>query len=148
MTTRAATGSEEFSKVGSSALPSEHGNLRVTRHRQSGAGEAGVHELVEVVSLEPVILLAVTEKIRSVESLKVSQPFYQQAWAEQSSSGLNAGSRSSVVQAMQRLVPANRGVSINAIRNLLLVFGLASGRSRFSIRRLKKTLSDQFPGNQ
>lgn len=120
--------------------------LNFSEWRKAPNAQSGVR--VEVVSLEPVILLAVTEKIRNVESLKVSQPFYQQAWGEQSSSSLNAGSKSSVVQALQRLVPVNRGVSINAIRNLLLVFGLASGRSRFSIKRFEKTQSDQFSDNQ
>lgn len=120
--------------------------LNFSEWRKAPNAQSGVR--VEVVSVEPIILLSVTEKIRNVESLKVSQPFYQQAWAAQSSSGLNASYGSSFVQALQRLVPVKRGALINSIRNFLLVFGLVSGRGRFSIRRFEKTLSDQYYNNQ
>ena len=103
---------------------------------------------VEVVSLEPVFLLAVTRKIRHVDCLKVSQPFYQQAWAEKSSSELNAGASSSVVQVLKKLVPVHRGATLNFFRNILLVFGLLFGLSRFSIMRFEKVRADQPSDDQ
>ncbi len=120
--------------------------LKFSEWRKVPHARRGVR--VEVVSLEPVILLAVTKKIRHVDCLKVSQPFYQQAWTEQSSSELNVGARSSVVQVLKKLVPVHRGALTNVIRNLLLVFGLASGLSRFSIMRFDKVRAEQPSDNQ
>lgn len=120
--------------------------LNFTEWRKVPHARPGVR--VEVVSLEPVILLAVTKKIRHVDCLKVSQPFYQQAWAEHCSSELNAGASFSVVQVLKKFVPVHRGALTNLIRNILLVLGLASGRSRFSIRQFDKVRADQPFGNQ
>jgi SAM-dependent methyltransferase len=102
---------------------------------------------VEVASIEPLILLSTSEKVRHIERLDVSQPFYQKAWAERDPSRLSSSSKPSLTRRLKRHLTSNRGVLINTIRNTLLLVGLAVGRSRFSIKRFNRFQPDRFSDN-
>jgi hypothetical protein len=90
----------------------------------------------EVASVEPIILLCVTEKSAEVHSLKVTQPFYEKAWDDHDASQLNLPPN--VIMRIARVLIRKRGKFINLLRNIFFVTGLLTGRSRFSIRRFKR----------
>ena len=84
----------------------------------------------ELVSLEPVILLAVTTKQRSVDTLRVVQPFYDRAWNEGAETlDSDPSPRSNwLLRAFSR-----RSRFYRLARNAHLILGLALGRSRYAL---------------
>lgn len=93
---------------------------------------------IEAASVEPIVLLSVTEKFKDVERLQVVQPFYAIAWSEGDASKVVSSPRGHLLLGLVRTVLKRRGRFINLLRNLWFVWGLASGRSRFSIRRFER----------
>ncbi|HEX4847034.1 MAG TPA: hypothetical protein VFV30_02725 [Novosphingobium sp.] len=84
----------------------------------------------ELVSLEPVILLSVTTKLRAVDSLSVMQPFYAKAWEGTEAVQSKPASPSPVRQAAKRL----RGTAAYRLaRNAYTVAGLLFGTSRYAL---------------
>lgn len=89
---------------------------------------------IEIVSIEPVILLCVTRKVAEIDVINVVQPFYKRAWDESDVSAIeNRNVENRTVVIAKRLLKG-RGVVRNLFRDAALVFGLAFGRSRFSIK--------------
>jgi hypothetical protein len=95
-------------------------------------------ERIEAASVEPIVLLSVTEKFKDVEFLQVVQPFYAIAWSEGDASKVVSGPRTHRLLALFRTVLKRRGRFINLLRNMWFVCNLLSGRSRFSIRRFER----------
>lgn len=83
----------------------------------------------ELVSIEPVILLSVTTKLRDVQSLAVTQPFYAQAW--------EVGDVGAVVEstgAARRAVTTFRRFALyRLLRNAWTIAGLLAGTSRYAM---------------
>lgn len=92
---------------------------------------------VNVASVEPIILLSVSEKFRHVENLQVFQPFYARAWSETNAS-LEGSPPPHPIIGMFRTVLKRRGRIINLLRNAWFVVGLLTGNSRFSIQQFEK----------
>jgi hypothetical protein len=105
--------------------------------------EPGVR--IEVVSLEPIILLSVTRKARDVESITVMQPFYAPAWNEDNASKNMGVSRPISIKSTAKRFFGGRGRLVNLIRNSFLVIGLIFGSSPYSLNnpRFKKLKVDQ-----
>ena len=89
---------------------------------------------VEIVSLEPIILLTVTRKVRNVESISVMQPFYAVAWNGNDAPLVRLPEKlgSRIKTSMKRLVERHSRLS-NFLRNCHLIFGLITGSSHYSI---------------
>ncbi len=96
----------------------------------------------EVVSLEPVILLSVTTKQREVASLRVVQPFYDQAWNE--GSEVLVSHTPSRFEWLRRLLP-QRSLAHRIARNAFTVAGLGLGTSRYALRG--KRFTRRTPGS-
>jgi hypothetical protein len=89
---------------------------------------------VEVVSVEPVILLSVTRKVADNAFTSAVQPFYLEAWDAHDPAPLrqpHAGNR--LRNTVKRLLK-DRTTVAGLVRNVMLIAGLATGRSRFSMR--------------
>jgi hypothetical protein len=104
---------------------------------------------LEVVSVEPLILLSITVKKFEVDSLTVVQPFYERAWSEKNVSALdfnseNQGLLSQLTAKIKRVLK-----SILFLRNMLMVSALAIGSTHFSVmnsRYKKLRVSDLVKG--
>lgn len=89
---------------------------------------------VEVVSLEPVILLCVTRRVNAAPLGNAVQPFYLRAWDAHDASSLAAEAGGGRVRTgIKRLLRGHTGLA-SILRNAALLAGLATGRSRFSMR--------------
>ena len=83
----------------------------------------------ELVSIEPVILLSVTTKLRDVAQLSVMQPFYAQAWDRH-----DAAEVASAPRAGRRAIAAFRRFGLyRLLRNTYTVAGLLFGSSRYAM---------------
>lgn len=104
--------------------------------------EPGVR--IEVVSLEPIILLSVTRKVRDVESITVMQPFYAPAWSEDNASINKGVSKPISIKSIAKRFFGRRRRLVNLIRNSFLVIGLIFGASPYSLNnpRFKKVNVD------
>jgi hypothetical protein len=106
--------------------------------------EARPGSRIEVASVEPIILLSVTVKADEVELISVVQPFYKNAWNESDAfKVITAPHPPNAIMKIARKLFMSRGKFINLLRNTWLVFGLATGRSRFSIRQFRRVPSRQ-----
>jgi SAM-dependent methyltransferase len=92
----------------------------------------------EAVSIEPLILLSVTEKVKNTDRLVVLQPFYHSAWSAQSLVVPDSKPGSIFFRNLIKAIFCKRGLFLNFLRNGLLIAGLALGTSRFSIKRYKR----------
>jgi hypothetical protein len=98
---------------------------------------------VEIVSIEPIILLSVTRKIVDVAEIEVSQPFYAPAWqASDASLATNRTGMSDSFRArVATLLPRGSKLA-NVLRNISLVCGLATGNGRYALaRRCKRKIN-------
>lgn len=112
-------------------------------------------ERFEFASVEPISAICIARKQRDVAELgQIAQPFYSDAWSRNSSDHLaeqifdKKGARSQA-KSLIKGVPA----AYRLARNLHLMLGLASGRSRYSLRRIFepveiKSLIAASPGRQ
>ncbi|MBE0623738.1 MAG: hypothetical protein IH606_02885 [Burkholderiales bacterium] len=101
---------------------------------------------IEIVSLEPIILLSVTRKVRDVESISVMQPFYAPTWNPENASRTRTAAKNAPgVKNIVRRVLARHGRLRNWIRNFHLIFGLITGLSQYSLKcsRFQKIRVDQ-----
>lgn len=101
---------------------------------------------IEIVSLEPIILLSVARKVHDVESISVMQPFYAPAWSQGNASNMRtAKEKGFSIKKIAKRFFVRRGKLINLMRNLHLVFGLMSGSSCYSLNnpRFQKIRVDQ-----
>lgn len=83
---------------------------------------------VEIVSVEPVILLCVTRKVREVEFASPVQPYYSGVWE-----GSSPPKGPSIAAFMKKVLRSNRKL-LNPVRNAWTIGGLASGFSPYSMR--------------
>lgn len=84
----------------------------------------------ELVSIEPVILLSVTTKVREVERLSVTQPFYARAW----DAGDAAKVASPASGGRKALAAFRRFGLYRLLRNAWTVAGLFAGTSPYAMR--------------
>jgi hypothetical protein len=98
------------------------------------APQANPGKRVEIVSLEPVIMLSVSKKASKVDSISAVQPFYLKAWRDGEASSVQANQNRGGINAFLKNSLKKRGLLVNFGRNLFLILGLASGLSRFSIK--------------
>jgi hypothetical protein len=89
---------------------------------------------VEIVSIEPIILLSVTRKIADVAEIEVSQPFYVPAWQAGDVSLTTNGTRDSTQARLTAILPRGGKVAV-IFRNIGLLYGLATGNSRYAVAR-------------
>jgi hypothetical protein len=90
---------------------------------------------IEIVSLEPIILLSVTRKVRDVESISVMQPFYAPTWNPENASRTRTAAKNAPrVKNIVRRVLARHGRLRNWIRNFHLILGLITGLSHYSLK--------------
>ena len=99
------------------------------------APSAAAGKRIEIVSIEPIILMSVTRKAGNVDAIKVTQPFYENAWKNSDATEIQA-TGPSIISILKKTLKT-RGKIINSLRNAGLVFGLAIGKSRFSIKHPK-----------
>ena len=108
-------------------------SLDATRWYRVPEARAGVR--VELVSIEPIVLLCVSRKVRTVEQIKVVQPFYAPTWAT-GDTGETGGAAARRMPALRRrllsLMP--RGAVRNSLRNIYRVLDLCFGFTRYSLR--------------
>ena len=97
---------------------------------------------VQIVSIEPIILLSVTRKIADVAEIEVFQPFYGPAWqAGDVSLATNGTSASALVKAC--LAGLAHGPKMHTIfRNIYLLYGLARGNARYSLAQCSERKVD------
>jgi hypothetical protein len=89
---------------------------------------------VEIVSIEPIFLLSVTRKIIDVAEIEVSEPFYAPAWqaGDVSLATNRTGTSASFRAHVAAILP--RGSKLARVsRNLSLLYGLATGNSRYAL---------------
>jgi hypothetical protein len=105
------------------------------------AAKSGVR--VEIVSIEPIILLSVTRKIADVAGIEVSQPFYAPAWqAGDVSLATNQMGMSAAFKARVAAVLPRGSKLATVLRNISLVCGLATGSGRYALaRRCKRKIN-------
>jgi hypothetical protein len=89
---------------------------------------------VQIVSIEPIILLCVTTKKFDAEFINPIQPFYLGAWENK---GVNSASSPTCLKTITRATRQVDRKLLNILRNFLLITGLASGSSGYSIRSSK-----------
>jgi hypothetical protein len=95
--------------------------------------KAGVR--VEVVSIEPIILLSVARKFADVPAIEVSQPFYAPAWQSGDASlRQSETSRAPLAACLAPLLRRSGKLSI-ILRNLYYLCGIAAGSSRYALAR-------------
>jgi hypothetical protein len=91
---------------------------------------------VEIVSVEPIILLSVTRKIADVAEIEVSQPFYVPAWqAGDVSLATNRARDLASPKARLAAILPHSGKWAIIFRNIYLLYGLATGNSRYALAR-------------
>jgi hypothetical protein len=91
---------------------------------------------VEIVSIEPIILLSVTRKIVDVADIEVSQPFYAPAWQAGDVSLATNRTRTSASFSSRVAAILPRGSKLaKVLRNISLVYGLATGNGRYALAR-------------
>ena len=91
---------------------------------------------VEIVSIEPIILLSVTRKIVDVAEIEVSQPFYAPAWqAGDVSLATNRTGMSASFRARVAAILPRGSKLAKVLRNISLVYGLATGNGRHALAR-------------
>ena len=91
---------------------------------------------VEIVSIEPIILLSVTRKILDVAEIEVSQPFYAPAWqAGDVSLATNQTEMSAAFRARVAAILPRGSKLAKVLRNISLVCGLATGNGRYALAR-------------
>lgn len=83
----------------------------------------------ELVSIEPVILLSVTTKMRDVDALQVMQPFYAQAWDQHDAARVASAPR----PARKALAAFRRFGLYRLARNAWTIWGLLTGTSRYAM---------------
>ena len=91
---------------------------------------------IEIIAIEPIILLSVTRKVAQVDRIDVTQPFYAVAWDE-GNEGLaqSATPRMQMVKRwLSRIAPRYAKWRI-ALRDVFLIGGLALGLSPYSLKR-------------
>jgi hypothetical protein len=106
---------------------------------------------VQLVSLEPILLLCVAKKIEVVDSIKAVQPYYLNAWAAHDVAALQNQKSVSKIWTFAKRRLRQRGSFVNLLRNAALILGLVLGRSSYSIKspRFKKVVvKDQFQGER
>ena len=97
------------------------------------AAKPGVR--VEIVSIEPIMLLSVSRKIADVAEIEVFQPFFDPAWqARDVSLATNGPPKSASVKARLAALPHGNKLAI-LFRNTYLLYGLATGNSRYALAR-------------
>jgi SAM-dependent methyltransferase len=89
---------------------------------------------VEVVSVEPVILLSVTRKVADNAFTSAVQPFYLEAWDAHDPASLRQPKAGNGLRTTVKRLLKDRPTAAGLVRNALLIAGLATGRSRFSMR--------------
>jgi hypothetical protein len=89
---------------------------------------------VEIVSIEPVILLCVTTKQFDADFINPIQPYYLGAWENKVANPVPSPTRLNAIIRHARQFDKKL---LNILRNCLLFAGLASGSSRYSIRSKK-----------
>lgn len=89
---------------------------------------------VQVVSVEPLILLSVTRKTDDCPQLTAVQPFYEQAWRDHAPEALYGATPGRGLAQTVKSMLRNHGDAAKVLRNIALLAGLASGRSRYSIK--------------
>jgi hypothetical protein len=99
--------------------------------------EAKPGKRIEIVSVEPVVLLSVAKKVSDVGLTSVVQPFYMKAWEDGNVSSIQTSHSAGGIKMLFKRLFRQRGSLVNFARNLALIFGLASGLSRFSIRNAR-----------
>jgi hypothetical protein len=93
---------------------------------------------VQIVSIEPIILLSVTRKIADVAEIEVFQPFYGPAW--QAGDVLLATNGTSV---KVRLARSPAGAKLPIIfRNIYLLYSLARGNGRYALAQCSERKID------
>lgn len=100
---------------------------------------------IEIVSLEPIILLSATRKVRDVQNITIMQPFYVPAWSEDHASNkVTAKGKAFNIKSVAKRFFVRRGRLINLIRNFHLIIGLMTGTSHYSLNnpRFKKIKVD------
>ena len=97
---------------------------------------------VQIVSIEPIILLSVTRKIADVAEIEVFQPFYGPAWqAGDVSLATNGTLASASVKA--RIACLVHGAKLPIIfRNIYLLYGLALGDGRYALAKCSERKID------
>lgn len=90
---------------------------------------------VEIVSLEPIMLLSVTHKVADVERIEVSQPFYAPLWSSKDVSKAPSSTQISIAlkRRLMPLIPRDKKGAI-ILRNLHLLVGLITGTNRYALR--------------
>ena len=90
---------------------------------------------VDIVSLEPIILLSAARKIADVELIEVSQPFYSPAWNSRKGSTTHSPTQGSggLKICLAPFIPRDKKWSIT-LRNLHLLIGLMTGTNRYALR--------------
>ena len=90
---------------------------------------------VEIVSIEPIILLSVTRKIADVAGIEVSQPFYAPAWqaGDVSLATTRRGCQPHLARVAAILPRGSKLAKV--LRNISLVCGLATGNGRYALAR-------------
>lgn len=89
---------------------------------------------VEIVSIEPIILLSVTRKIADVAEIEVSQPFYAPAWQGGDVPPPENRTLASVSLKARLNAILPRGAKLSIIlRNMYLLYGLATGSGRYAL---------------
>ena len=95
---------------------------------------------VQIVSIEPIILLSVTRKIADVAEIEVFQPFYAPAWqAGHVSLVTNGTPASGRVKARLTHLPTKLHI---VLRNIYLLCRLARGDGRYALARCSKRKID------
>jgi hypothetical protein len=91
---------------------------------------------VEIVSIEPIILLGVTRKIVVVAEIEVSQPFYAAAWqASDVSFATNRTGMSASFRARAAAILPRGSKLAKVLRNVSLLYGLATGNDQHALAR-------------
>jgi hypothetical protein len=91
---------------------------------------------IEIVSIEPIILLSLTRKIADVAGIEVSQPFYAPAWrgGDVSPEENRALASASLKASLNALLPRGAKLSI-ILRNIYLLYGLVTGGGPYALGR-------------
>ena len=96
-------------------------------------------EKIEIASVEPIQLLAVSRKVSDVSEISVSQPFYETTWRSDNAEALNdlPVPRRRVSTLVKTMLGPHAPLRV-FIRNLNLLAGLALGTSPYSVKRHRK----------
>ena len=106
---------------------------------------------VQLVSLEPIVLLCVSKKVELVDTIRAVQPFYVNAWAAHDVDALENSKSVSKIWVFAKWLQRQHVPLGNLLRNTVLILGLAFGRSQYSIKhpRFKReVVKDLFKGER